>query len=407
MNIAGGILVPMTGRDPGESHRAATPLELLFDLCFVVAIAQAALSLHHAVAADHLLDGIGSYLAVFFAIWWAWMNFTWFASAYDTDDVAYRLLTLVQISGALTIAAGVETAFDGNFTVITIGYCIMRVALVTQWLRVARADHDRRAIALRYAWAIVIVQVGWLARLWLPDDLAWPSFIVLVLTEVASPVFAERSREGGMTPWHPQHIAERYGLLFIIVLGEVVLSSFAAINEAVGDDLSSDLVLTAAAALIIMFGLWWSYFAIEGGSMLGTNPDLAFTWGYVHYGLFAAVAGFGSGVAVVAEFLGPDSHVAISERGVAMAVALPVAGTMLLLTAVHTMNPARQRTGAYVSLVTAIAILAAGYLGAAGGVVLSMWLIAAAVAVKTAAMGYIGHRHPHRLTATAGNPRSD
>ena len=30
-----------------------------------------------------------------------WMNFTWFASAYDTDDVLYRLLTFVQIAGVL------------------------------------------------------------------------------------------------------------------------------------------------------------------------------------------------------------------------------------------------------------------------------------------------------------------
>ena len=48
---------------------------------------------------------------VFFAIWWAWMNFTWFASAYDNDDVPYRLLTFVQIAGVLILAAGVAAAF--------------------------------------------------------------------------------------------------------------------------------------------------------------------------------------------------------------------------------------------------------------------------------------------------------
>ena len=59
---------------------------------------------------------------VFFAIWWAWVNFTWFASAYDVDDLLYRLLTFVQIIGVLILAAGVESAFtSGNFTVMTIG----------------------------------------------------------------------------------------------------------------------------------------------------------------------------------------------------------------------------------------------------------------------------------------------
>ena len=82
----------MVARSPHETHRAATPLELFFDLVFVVAIAQAAGALHHAVAELHAVDGLIGYLMVFFAIWWAWMAFTWFASAYDCDDVPYRLL---------------------------------------------------------------------------------------------------------------------------------------------------------------------------------------------------------------------------------------------------------------------------------------------------------------------------
>ena len=81
-------------RSPAESHRTATPLELFFDLWFVVAVAQAANSLHHALADGHAADGVVGYPLVFFAIWWAWMNFTWFASAYDNDDVLYRLAGL-------------------------------------------------------------------------------------------------------------------------------------------------------------------------------------------------------------------------------------------------------------------------------------------------------------------------
>ena len=99
--------VSMRARHPGESHRVATPLELLFDLCFVVAVAQAAAGLDHGFIADHVGSAIAAYLMSFFAIWWAWMNFTWFASAYDTDDVPYRLLVLVQIAGSLVIAAGI------------------------------------------------------------------------------------------------------------------------------------------------------------------------------------------------------------------------------------------------------------------------------------------------------------
>ncbi len=89
---------------------------------------------------------------VFFAIWWAWMNFTWFASAYDTDDVPYRLLSLLQMGGVLVLAAGVPAAFEHqNFFGITLGYFIMRIALVAQWMRAAVENPDGRTTAIRYA----------------------------------------------------------------------------------------------------------------------------------------------------------------------------------------------------------------------------------------------------------------
>ncbi len=142
------------------------PLELLFDLCFVVAVSQAADQLHAALAISHFHTGIVGYLMVFFAIWWAWVNFTWFASAYDVDDIPYRLLTFVQIVGVLILAAGVDSAFDsGGFATITLGYVVMRVAMVAQWLRAASGDPAGRPAALRYALGISILQIGWVARL--------------------------------------------------------------------------------------------------------------------------------------------------------------------------------------------------------------------------------------------------
>ncbi len=67
----------MIARRTDEPHRTATPLELFFDLCFVAAVAQAASHLHHDLSQGHLAHAVGNYLWVFFAIWWAWMNFTW------------------------------------------------------------------------------------------------------------------------------------------------------------------------------------------------------------------------------------------------------------------------------------------------------------------------------------------
>ena len=155
-SVGSGWRIRMVARSPHEAHRAATPLELFFDLVFVVAIAKAASGLHHAVAELHAVEGLFGYLMVFFAIWWAWMGFTWFASAYDCDDVPYRLLVFAQIAGALLMAAGITAMFETRTPNIAVvgGYVVMRLALVVQWLRAAASDppapHDGAALRARY-----------------------------------------------------------------------------------------------------------------------------------------------------------------------------------------------------------------------------------------------------------------
>ena len=123
---------PLTGRDPGEANRVASPLELFTDLCFVVAVAQAAAALHHEISAGRVGNGAAGFAMAFFAIFWAWLNFTWFSSAYDNDDVAYRLLTILQIVGSLMLAAGIPRMFqDGRSALAVGGYVVMRIALAS------------------------------------------------------------------------------------------------------------------------------------------------------------------------------------------------------------------------------------------------------------------------------------
>lgn len=88
-------------------------------------------------------------------------DFTWFGSAFDTDDVLYRILTAVQMVGVLVLAAGVPVAADHNdYRAVTLGYLVMRIGLLTQWLRVAIEDPASRCTALRYAAGIVLLEVG-------------------------------------------------------------------------------------------------------------------------------------------------------------------------------------------------------------------------------------------------------
>lgn len=320
----------MSGRDPEEVHRAATPLELLYDLVFVVAIARAAHGLHHAIGHGEAAGGaVLSYAMVFFAIWWAWMGFTWFASAFDTDDTLYRLKVLLQMGGLLVIAAGVSRAFEhGDWLVVTLGYAIMRVGLVAQWLRAARGSPGHRRTALRYATGLVLCQVGWISLLFVPPALKVPGFFFLVACELFVPWHAERVRA---TPWHPEHIAERYGLLTIIVIGESVLAATVAVEAAFdghGEGLDGRLVATAASAPVILFAMWWLYFLFHAATGEETARR-AFLWGYIHYFIFASIAAAGAGLALQVDVLGHKAHVAPQVAG--LTLALPAALFLLCL----------------------------------------------------------------------------
>ncbi|MEU8383394.1 low temperature requirement protein A [Streptosporangium sp. NPDC048865] len=323
----------MRARPIDEPHRVSSQLELLFDLTFVVAVAAVTARLAHGVAAGHGPAGLVPFLQVFFAIWWAWMNFTWFASSYDTDDVAYRLLTMVQMAGVLVLAAGVPAAADdSDYRVVTLGYLVMRAGLVAQWLRVAAEDAPSRRTALRYAAGITVAQVGWVLRLLLaqagalPPSALPPVFAGLAVLELAVPRWAERA---GATGWHPHHIAERYGLFTIILLGESVLAATTGVGraiEAAGAGVS--LVVVAVSALVLLFALWWLYFLVPVGEGLRDRRHRSYLWGYGHYGIFAALAALGAGLEVAVE--GAGHALGASPLAICYAVAIP-AGVFLVL----------------------------------------------------------------------------
>jgi low temperature requirement protein LtrA len=314
-------VVPMKPRSPDEPHRAATPLELLFDLVFVVAVAQAASALHHGIAEGHAAETLLGYGMVFFGIWWAWMNFTWFASSYDTDDIPYRLLVFVQMTGALIVASGVEPVFnDQDLTIPVFGDVVMRVAGVAQWLRAARSDEEHRPAAIRYTVGVALTQLAWVGLLFLPKPLHVPAFVVLILVEIVVPIWAELASP---TPWHVLHIRERYGLFTILVLGEAILSTSMAIQSAVDEGgMNPTLISVIIGGLLIVYTMWWLYF-YQPDPHLMTSLRASFIWGYGHFFIFAATAAVGAGLAVVIDQL--THHAEISAAGAGMAVAIPTA----------------------------------------------------------------------------------
>jgi low temperature requirement protein LtrA len=320
----------MTGRDPHEPHRVATPLELLFDLTFATAFSLAAGQFAQLMAHGQFAPALTGFAMAGFAICWAWVNFSWFASAYDTDDWIYRAATLVQMIGVLILAIGTPRLFASlvsggrvDFGCMVAGYVVMRIALVSQWLRAAAEDKPRRKACLTYAILVTGVQIGWvLPVLFPPSPMARIGVVtILWIAEFMTPLVSERMSGG--TPWHAQHMVERYGLFALIALGEGIAGTVTALTAVIdhqGWTMAVALVSIAGAGLT--FGLWWIYYIIPSGPIIEAHRDRAFVWGVGQFVLITSIVATGAGLHVAAMALAHDTP--MPNGLVLLIVAVPV-----------------------------------------------------------------------------------
>jgi low temperature requirement protein LtrA len=333
--LAAHGLKPMSGRDPHEENRVSTPLELLFDLTLVIGIGFAAEQFAHFIAEEHFQTALIGFGFAMFGLCWAWINFSWFSSAYDTDDWAFRLATMVQMVGVIVLSLGVPRMFSSlegehpDNSVMVLGYVVMRLAMVFLWLRAARQDPRRRRACLTYVLTILIAQAGWTVLAFI-NPAVGPTFALvalLAIVEFSGPAIAER-RDGG-TPWHAHHIAERYSLLAIIALGEGVTGTVVSVSALVEQQgWSADAIFLCAAGVGLTLGMWWIYFVIPSAVILHKYRNRAFVWGYTHIALFAAIAATGAGLHVAGFYIGHKTELGPAA---AMAAAATPVGVYVLL----------------------------------------------------------------------------
>jgi len=392
---------PMAGRDPHERHRVATPLELLFDLTFVIAFGVAASGLSHALAAGHVGVGLVGFFFATFATCWAWINFTWFASAYDTDDWAYRFLTMLQMVGVLVLALGIPPFYASiehgghlDNELMVAGYVVMRVAMLTQWLRAARQDPRRKSASLTYATVITVVQVGWIGSIFLPLSVTWGLvvFALLAAAEMVGPWLAE-SRRGG-TPWHAHHIAERYGLLAIIALGEGVVGTVASLTAVVGEHgWTPDAAILAISGTGLTFGMWWIYFAVPSADLLHRHRERSFWFGYLHIAVFGAIVATGAGLHTAAYYVEEQST--LGSAGTVLSVAVPVGVYIGLVYLLYGYMVRTWDVLHVVLVVLTVGTLAAAVVAASAGVPMTACLLIVTAAPLVSVVGFevSGHRH--------------
>ena len=227
-----------------------TPLELFFDLVFVLAITQCTALMAHHPTWSGLVQG----LLVLGMLWWAWTGYSWLTSVLDPEEGAVRLVMFGAMAALLLVSLCVPEAFGSLALVFALIYGVVRAAHIALFVLASPDDDGLRHSVLGLA-ASTAVAVALLAAASLFDGLAQGALWALaLLLDMGGPYFF------GAEGWKlvPEHFAERHGLIVIIALGE----SIVAIGVGAAHELSLGIGTAAVLGVALTAAMWWIYFDV-------------------------------------------------------------------------------------------------------------------------------------------------
>ncbi len=233
-----------------ETERV-TPLELFFDLVFVLAITQCTALM----ADDPTWAGLARGLLVLGVLWWAWVGYAWLTSVLDPEEGGVRLVMFVAMAALLVVALCVPGAFGDDALLFACAYGVVRFGQIGLFLIASRENPALRQSVLGLAGGTA-VGVGLIVAASGLDG--WAQGVVWALalaSDMAEPFFFGSE---GWSLEHPGHFAERHGLIIIIALGE----SIVAIGIGAGVAVDAGVVAAATLGIAAAAALWWLYFDV-------------------------------------------------------------------------------------------------------------------------------------------------
>ncbi|WP_237713477.1 low temperature requirement protein A [Halococcus hamelinensis] len=273
-------------------ERSATWLELFYDLVFVVTVAE----LVGLLSAGSSPPSVFAYVALFVPVWWGWIGSTFYATRFDTDDLAHRLMTAVELFAVVALAVNVHGAFGETSRGFALAYAVLRGVLVIKYIGASRAVPEARPLTIRYARGFGLDAGLWFASVFVPLPYRFGLWALGLLVSFGTPITAG-SLHGELPP-HASHLPERFGLFTIIVLGESVVGLVHGASEQTFSLLA---FLVGAFCVAVVFSLWWIYFdnldgaAIRAAVAAGRTADYQ-RWLYAHFPLAVGLAAVGVGI---------------------------------------------------------------------------------------------------------------
>ncbi|HWO47300.1 MAG TPA: low temperature requirement protein A [Solirubrobacterales bacterium] len=283
-----------------------TPLELFFDLVFVLAITQCTALMSH----DQTWSGLVQGLLILGVLWWAWVGYSWLTSVIDPEEGVVRLVIFGAMAAMLVVSLCVQEAFGNLALTFALAIGLYRTAHILLFWIAGADDQDLRRSVTGLAVSTAIA-VGILIVASLFDGFAQGALWALaIFLDMAGPYFF------GSDGWKlvPGHFAERHGLIIIIALGESIVAI------GVGASGAFDLGIGTAAVLGIFLtaALWWTYFdvvALISARRLGEaevgreqNELARDSYSYIHLLMGAGIVLMAFGLKVTIGHTGEDLH---------------------------------------------------------------------------------------------------
>ena len=274
-----------------EGERRATWLELFFDLIFVVAIAQLA----HNFKEEFSLVGLIKLAVLFIPVWWCWIGATFYDTRFDNDGLVDRLITLLQMAIAATLAANIHHGLDSSSVGFALSYIAFRCVLIGQYLHAGYHVPQARVLTNWYAVGFTASIVFWLASIFVPLPWRFGLWAIGLIIDFATPLSA--GQRVAKIPPDMAHTTERIGLFTIIVLGESIVAVVGGVAEMAWTPMA---IAIALLGLSIAFSFWWMYFDTVDESPLQAmrrgEMKVALTWLYSHLPLAIGLTATGVGV---------------------------------------------------------------------------------------------------------------
>jgi low temperature requirement protein LtrA len=265
-----------------------TPLELFFDLVFVLSFTQVTLTMAHNPGWESLGEG----LLILAAVWWAWCAYAWLTNSIDPDSNLNRVCMFSAMGGMLIVSLSIPDAFGDRGVLFGCAYFFVRAMQLVLYVRNtpgASAEGDLQAV-LKLAPGFLLGSALLIVAGLLDDGARTSVWILAILIDWTTPLLF------GTEEFHldPGHFAERHGLIVMIALGESIL----AIGAAAGLTLSTGQVFAAIFGIAAVAALWWAYFdvvAIVAERRLSEAPPgeqaplARDAYSYLHFPLIAGI----------------------------------------------------------------------------------------------------------------------